>query len=335
MMLGQARRFRFIAGAAGIVVVAGLIGFLVARPRTPVVAVPPPSRASIAPPATAGYSVADDLATRQIVVFGGIADNQATWLWNGSSWDLAQPTTSPAGRIDAAAAYDPALHLVLLFGGHGPPGTDLSDTWAWGGDNWRELDRGTDSPPPSDAVMAWDPALSEMVLVAGASTGPSTGTWIWSGSRWTPVAGGLPFPPSNASLTFDPASGQLLAAGFPPSGTTLAVSTQLWGWNGVGWHEITATDAPKALAVLGLGWDPPRGQVFLFSVGSSSTQPLQTWGWDGAGWRQYATDKAFILSGVVVSNDTSLLLVGALDKGGVVPAAINVWSWADDTWSAS
>ena len=74
----------------------------------------------MAPPATAGYSVADDLATRQVVVFGGIADNQATWLWSGSRWSLAQPATSPSGRIEAAAAYDPALHLVLLFGGHGP-----------------------------------------------------------------------------------------------------------------------------------------------------------------------------------------------------------------------
>jgi hypothetical protein len=337
-MLAQARRFRLVAGAVGIAVVAGLIGFLVSRPRPPLVPITPTPLTAIAapvgPPATAGYSVADDLATQQIVVFGGIADNQATWLWNGSRWNLAQPTASPTGRIDAAAAYDPALHLVLLFGGHGAPGTDLTDTWAWGGANWRELDAGTGSHPPSDAVMAWDPALNQMLVIAGEPTGPSTGTWIWSGARWARVATGLPFPPSNASLAFDPSTGQLLAAGFPPSGTSAAVSTQLWAWDGASWHDITVSDAPKAQAVVGLGWNPPSRQVLLFSVGPSSTHPLETWEWDGAGWRQSPMDGSFILSGVIVSSDTSLLLVGALDQGGVVPTSINVWSWAD-AWTAA
>jgi hypothetical protein len=337
-MREQSRRFRLVAGAVGIALVAGVIGFLVSRsgsPHVPVTPTPLTTAVRVGPPATAGYSVADDLATRQVVVFGGIADNQATWLWNGSHWNLAQPETSPAGRIDAAAAYDPALHLVLLFGGHGAPGTDLTDTWAWGGANWRELDAGAGSSPPSDAVMAWDPALSEMVLVAGAPTGASIGTWIWSGARWTRAASGLPFPPSNASLAFDPSSGQLLAAGFPPSGTTVAASTQLWGWDGVSWHEIPAANAPKALAVQGLGWDPASSQMTLFSVGASSGHPLEAWRWNGDAWQPSAPDASFILSGAIVSGDASLLLVGALDENGVVPTSIEVWTWMLDGWTAA
>ncbi len=285
--------------------------------------------APMGPPATAGYSVADDLATRQVVVFGGIADNQATWLWDGSRWSLAQPTTSPAGRIDAAAAYDPALHLVLLFGGHGPPGTDLSDTWAWGGANWRELDPGADSPPPSDAVMAWDPASNQMVLTAGAPTGASTGTWIWSGDRWTPLASALPFAPSSVSLAFDPSTQQLLAAAVPVEGTT----AQTWAWDGAMWRDITIGGAPVGKTVVGIGWDPPRRQLLLFSTGLSDTTDFDIWEWNGTGWQRSSTAGDAILSGVIVSADTSLLLVGALDTGSGVPASIRVWAWAADGWT--
>ncbi|HEY6469235.1 MAG TPA: hypothetical protein VI434_05665 [Candidatus Dormibacteraeota bacterium] len=339
-MREQSRRVQLVAGAVGIALVAGLIGFLVSRPESPLVPVTPTPLTTVGgvlPPATAGYSVADDLATHQVVVFGGIADNQATWIWNGSRWNLAQPETSPPGRIDAATAYDPALHLVLLFGGHGPPGTDLRDTWAWGGASWRELDAGAGAPPPSDAVMAWDPAQSDMVLVAGAPTGASTGTWIWSGARWTRAASGLPFPPSNASLAFDPSSGQLLAAGFPPSGTTVAASTQLWGWAGVSWHEISVseTNPPKALAVQGLGWNPASRRITLFGVGASRARALETWLWDGAAWEQSPSDNSLILSGSIVSSETLLLLVGALDENGVVPTSIKVWMWSPDAWTAA
>jgi hypothetical protein len=334
----QPRQFGIFAFALGIAVAgAALIGFLVSRPRTPLIPVTPTPLTTVVapmgPPATAGYSVADDIATKQVVVFGGIADNQATWLWNGSLWSLAQPATSPPGRIDAAAAYDPALHLVLLFGGHGPPGTDLSDTWAWGGANWRELDRGTDAPPPSDAVMAWDPAVKQMVLVAGAPTGASTGTWIWSGIRWTPLASALPFSPSSVSLAYDPSTRQLLAAAIPVVGTTGGASAQTWAWDGAAWHDLTAGGAPLGKTVVGLGWDPPNQQLLLFSTGVSEKTELDTWERNGIGWRESSTIRDAILSGVIVSAETSLLLVGAVDTGAGVPTSIEVWAWAANGWT--
>ncbi len=333
-MRQQPHQRRIVAGALGMAVAgAALIGFVVSRPRTPLAPVAPtsltPLVAPMAPPATAGYSVADDLATRQVVVFGGIADNQATWLWSGSRWSLAQPATSPSGRIEAAAAYDPALHLVLLFGGHAPPGTDLSDTWAWGGANWRELDSGGDSSPPSDAIMAWDPALNQMVLIAGAPTGASTGTWIWAGARWTRLASALPFAPSSVSLAFDPPTQQLLAAAVPVEG----IAAQTWAWDGAVWRNISIGGAPVGDTVVGIGWDPPSRQLLLFSTRVSDRTELDTWERNGTGWQRSSTVGGAILSGAIVSADTSLLLVGVLDTGAGVPASIRVWAWAADGWT--
>jgi hypothetical protein len=336
-MVQQPDHARLIAGALGVAVAsAALIGFVVSRPQTPTAPVTPTPLtqvvAPMGPPATAGYSVADDLATKEVVVFGGIADNQATWLWNGD-WSLAQPQNSPPGRIDAAAAYDPDLHLVLLFGGHGPPGTDLHDTWAWGGANWRELDHGTASSPPSDAEMAWDPALHQMLLVAGAPTGPSDGTWIWSGTRWTPLTSVLPFPASRVSLAFDPSARELLAAALPMADAPTGQHTQTWAWDGATWHDITTSGAPVAKTVVGLGLDPSNAQLLLFTDGTSNGHPVETWVRDGTRWRQSSTNGDAILSGVIVNSASLLLLVGALDLGAGVPATIRVWSWVEGTWA--
>ena len=82
-----------------------------------------------------GFSVADDPASDQVVLFGGVDNYANTWVWSGH-WILAAPEISPSGRIDAAAAYDPITQQVLLFGGRQAPvttGALLHDTWAWNG----------------------------------------------------------------------------------------------------------------------------------------------------------------------------------------------------------
>jgi hypothetical protein len=336
--------------ALGLVVAiaaAALVGYLIARPRTPLRATPAPtastssaprSSALIGPASTAGYSVADDIATHQIVLFGGITDNSATWIWDGTRWTLAQPFASPPGRIDAAAAYDPLLRLVLLFGGHGAPGTDLTDTWAWDGATWHEMDKGSGTQGPrSDASMTWDPALNEMVLVAGGPGDSAAAAWIWNRTHWTRLQSGLPFPPASLSVAFDPGTHALVAVAsgqvpVPPPGSR----TQTWAWDGSAWHRIQTGSDPVAGVVVGLGWDPIRHRLLMFGGGTSLSDPGRLWSWNGTGWIQLPRVLGVpILDGAIVSTDTALLLVGALDTSPQRPSPIRVWSWADATWRAS
>jgi hypothetical protein len=331
--------------AVGLVIAiaaAGLIGYLIARPRTPVRATPAPTASSssipsavlLGPASTAGYTVADDIATHQILIFGGITDNAATWIWDGLRWILAQPRASPPGRIDAAAAYDPALRLVLLFGGHGAPGTDLNDTWAWDGTNWRELDKGSTVGPRSDASMTWDPALNEMVLVAGGPGDSATATWVLNRTHWTRLQSGLPFPPAAIAVAFDPGTHALVAVAsgqvpVPPPGS----QTQTWAWNGGAWRRIATRNDPAAGVVVGLGWDPLGHRLLMFGGGTSLPDPGRLWTWDGTEWIQLPRTLGVpILDGTLVSNDTALLLIGALDTSPQRPAPIKVWSWADASW---
>lgn len=329
------------SAAAGLVIAiagAGVIGYLIARPHAP------PSASSISklpvpirPASTDGYSVADDLATHQIVVFGGLADNTATWLWDGSRWTFAQPRISPPGRIDAAAAYDPALEVVLLFGGHGPPGTDLSDTWAWGGATWRELDRGTNQAPGSDASMAWDPALHEMVLLAGDPGDAATATWVWSNSHWTRLQSGLPAPSTAIAVGFDLQTRDLIAVVHGEMPTSAAAArSETWAWGGAAWHKLTTRVAPQADVVVGLGWDPRSHRLLMFGGGASAFGPGRLWAWNGTDWMpQPAVQSPPILDGQLVSTDAALFLVGALRALAAQPGWIDVWSWNDASWTVA
>jgi len=108
----------------------------------------PPTLLTNQPESGTGFSIASDPAAHDVVLFGGVGDYPNTWLWNGSSWTLADPASSPAGRFGASAAYDPQLKSVVMFGGRLEDGTPIHDTWAWNGSTWTDLDSGAGGPPP-------------------------------------------------------------------------------------------------------------------------------------------------------------------------------------------
>jgi hypothetical protein len=180
-----------VAGLGAIILAGAALGFALSRPpqRTPA---PTPPPAPTAPRTAFGYSVADDPAHHEVVLFGGVDSYDHTWLWNGRRWTLAHPPASPTGRFDAPAAYDPDSRDVMLYGGRLADGELIGDTWAWDGVTWRDLDSGANGPPAGEGgAMAWDPVLHTMVLVVPIATpsGPSGETWLWRGDAWSRLTG--------------------------------------------------------------------------------------------------------------------------------------------------
>ena len=76
-------------------------------------------------------------------------------------------TTGPAVRNQAALAYYPGTHQLLLFGGYN--GAYLDDTWAWNGTTWTELNTGSSGAPSAryGPALAYDTASGQMVLFGG------------------------------------------------------------------------------------------------------------------------------------------------------------------------
>ncbi len=164
-----------------------------------------------------------DPATKQLVLWGGEVNGgkangtNATWLWNGTTWnqvDDANGTaagcgetwpvpnscpTSPPGRVGFGMAYDPALSEVVVFGGMNLFGAqEYNDTWAWNGTVWTQLDANpgcgdkfypcTDGPPARDTfAMADDAGSNQIVMVGG---GGYNDTWVLPAAPPTPIQSG-------------------------------------------------------------------------------------------------------------------------------------------------
>jgi hypothetical protein len=220
------------------------------------------------------------------------------------------PPSRPSARDDAAMAYDPANHSVILFGGLviGSEGLNaLDDTWSWDGARWTEL-RPTASPPGlSGALLGYDPATGSLVLTGG-DTSMSGGhleetdaTWIWDGSAWTAeAAGGLPASDQPTALATDSATGQLILM------TTGAGCQGLdtWEWGGSAWVLLHPAASPPATFEAGLVFDPrtdgldffpaPAGCVGVDET-ASATPPV--WSWNGSTWSTAAAQPDTVLTG--------------------------------------
>ena len=171
------------------------------------------------PGARDGQTMVYDPVHQQVVMFGGISAQgtilNETWLWNGSTWTQASPTSTPTPRYSPALAYDAATGQVLLFGG--AYGSNyLNDTWVWDGTNWTEQLPQTSPSPRYSMGMDYDAALGEVVLFGGyGGSGYQSDTWVWTGSNWVQSA-----PANNPSpryftqdMVYDAARGQMLMFG--------------------------------------------------------------------------------------------------------------------------
>jgi hypothetical protein len=346
---GRRLNSRAVIGLLSIIAVAGAVGIVVSFGQRPPAPAPHPSPAPVArqpitpspvpiePQSGLGFSVADDLATHTIVLFGGVGNYPNTWLWDGSRWTLAHPQASPAGRFGAAEAYDPQTKTVMLFGGRLEPGTPVHDTWAWNGTTWGALDSGAGGPPPGEGSdMAWDPATNQMILLtrSGVISSPAA-TWIWAGDHWIkPVGGSLPAGATYSPMGFDPLSNSLLAVGccVGPPPATGAVNTT-WRWNGATWTLLpTSSHAPINGSTLAL--DPAIGRLVLCACDAAANADLNAW--NGSEWDALAGSRLPVGGGVEITDyDRSRLLL--FGSGTSQPltgqAPVELWQLTGPSWS--
>ena len=146
-----------------------------------------------APSARTGAAMAYDPASHQLLLFGGGATtgtgfSNQTWTWNGTTWTLLHPATSPPAREDTGLVYDAATKTVLLFAGW--HGAYWDDTWSWNGSTWTQLHPGTSPSGRDSFAFVYNPATRAVVLFGGfRGTGYAPGdTWSWNGTTWTQLS---------------------------------------------------------------------------------------------------------------------------------------------------
>jgi hypothetical protein len=326
-----------------VVAVAAVAGVAVSTAQRPPAPAPAPSAAPTpiprGPISGIGFTVADDPTAAQVVLFGGVDNYDNTWIWSSSRWALAEPATSPPGRIDAAAAYDPQTKQVLLFGGRHAPftgGPSLNDTWAWDGATWRELDRGMNGPTPGEgASMAWDEALGEMVLVTTSGSSPGADqTWVWSGTRWVLKIHGAVAPSAfDLPMAFDPITRSLIAEGccYAPQSQLGALDTT-WRWDGERWLQLAGTAQPLPGSALAL--DPSTRRLTLCNCGPMLALPALA-SWTGRTWTLMNVARLPVEPVAEISDATSgwLLIFGsATPSSQYVAQPVHVWALTGTTW---
>lgn len=149
--------------------------------------------------------MAYDARRQRLVLFGGhdgTSDSAETWEWDGSSWSLRSPLTSPSARDSHAMAWDPVAQQVVLFGGGNASAQELQDTWAWDGSNW--LLRTSASSPWGGWPLAMANDEGRRRLLAY-----SQGTWEWDGSNWSDRQALIASATGQVSMTYDADRGRV------------------------------------------------------------------------------------------------------------------------------
>jgi len=233
--------------------------------------------------------MAFDEARGVSVLFGGsptfgqfLSD---TWTWDGSSFQVQSPGSSPSARSGAAMAYDRDRQVVVLFGGFVPSGADASDTWEWNGATWTQRTTGIRPPARGAHRMVYDAARRRVVLFGGFSTPGFTtlaDTWTWDGTSWQQIAGPAPASRCDQSMVFDEQRGQVLMFGgvtaFQPPLNTPLVTGDFWAFDGTAWSQKFLTgNAPAARGYTFAAYDSSRNETILHTGIDGSNTYNQTY----------------------------------------------------------
>jgi adhesin/invasin len=240
--------------------------------------------------------MATDPATGQVVLMGGQDGTTfygGTYVYAHGTWtkvlsaSTTDTATTPSERAFGAMAWDPASAQLVLFGGQ-DQATAYGGTWVWNGtsDTWQQVEaaatNGTTPPARYGAAMAYDPALGELVLFGGTSGTPGgamNDTWAWNGTAWhqLTVTGSTPSARFGATMSYDPALGELVLFGgtVEDASGTISMDGDTWTFDGTSWSELNPGAAPSARYGAAGAYDATSQQLLLFggSTNAASIAP--------------------------------------------------------------
>jgi hypothetical protein len=236
------------------------------------------------PSVRTGETLVYDAARGKVVLFGGESGYPGsrtvrsplndTYVWDGTNWTQASPSSSPPARWFGSAAYDDTHKQVVLFGGATSAGT-LGDTWVWDGATWTQKSPTASPSARSGNGLAYDAANGTVVLFGGGAGGNIlSDTWAWDGTNWTHKnTTASPSARNVAGLAYDASRGGLLLFGgdTSTSGSTHNYQSDTWLWDGTNWSQVSTSATPPAQAPLGMSADPATGGVEFID---SSVYPL-------------------------------------------------------------
>jgi hypothetical protein len=237
------------------------------------------------------HTMAEDRARGELVVFGGLHDNfrdihvsDATWIWNGSTWQRRHPSRAPSARWESGSCWDEANNRIVLFGAGPAPS---NETWVWDGRDWAELPIPPQRRPPGRAkhVLAFHPVRRSVILFGGGFV--RNDTWELTGQNWLQLApANSPPPRMQHACASDPTGNRIVVFGGVDNARQLLGDT--WAFDGSNWTQIAmGGSGPAARQAATMTFDPRSQSVILFGgYDTQSSQALfgDTWSLQGDRW---------------------------------------------------
>jgi hypothetical protein len=257
------------------------------------------------PPARAESAIAYDPELRELILYGGCGLCggagyrllQDTWAFNGTTWHALTSQRTPTYEPSPLLAWDTATGALELLApppgfGASPPNGDFSSQGAdlerWSlqrsGWTWDGIATGLPLfvqsasfvPEPGSKTMlffSWQP-YSGSCYLGGCGADPTgllySQTWTCTGSACVRAAPER--APKSSGVMADLRIGRVVAVSL----------SRIWWWTGTTWEE-QGTNAPVSMNGA-MAYDSDLGDVVVFGVATSRTQPNSTWVWDGSSW---------------------------------------------------
>jgi len=237
-----------------------------------------------------GHAMVYDPINKQVILFGGTADNSLkrlfndTWIYRYSEnmWININVTNKPSARMNHGMVYDTVNQKVILFGGLNAAG-NLIDTWIFDPQkyNWTRIYPEVSPPAKSDRAMFYDPINQKVVLFGGFLTKDDTWVYDYANNSWVNI--NPSFKPNGRyghTLIYDPINQRGLLFG---GRTPIGVVSDTWAYNYTNnsWTEVNTTNKPDGRYWHTMVYDSNNEKGILF--GGYGTYPEifnDTWEYD-------------------------------------------------------
>lgn len=251
------------------------------------------------PPARTEAAMAFDASDGTVVLYGGQGRSGSlgdTWIWDGSTWTQAHPSTSPPPLAGARMAYDPISHDLVLIGGQRIRGSMFDGGVACSSAGSSGAASGSGSAPggtatfipPSNATPAMAPIPSATAGSPGRTPDctvtdvANANTWLWNGHDWSKAAGTTPSAGyfGDWNLATDPVTNRAVLLG----GRTL-IAEPLVPITTPGHGIVEPNDAaPTPAMACPIPVDGTAGTVEPACPFYPAVQPA--WSWNGHAWTE-------------------------------------------------
>jgi len=256
------------------------------------------------------------------------APSSETWLFDGQTWTLASPATTPLAR--SGHSMMSVGTRVYMFGGVDHNGSPINDLWEWNGNDWSRFVSSTAPAPRAGAAMAGGVVFGGYDPISGTHFDD---VWQVDTGRWYQFPASGPSARRNAAMAeidvWNVARDQLILHGGRDAQGNILSDT--WSFSPrFGTWTLLPPGGP-ARAEHAMFFDDDSDQLYMTGGVGPAGLANDLWRFDGLQWFDMSTAVGPLpVRAAAATLDPvrhRILVVGGATSTGSGPATDAHWEW--------